>query len=97
MLVGLVGKPSSGKSTLFKALTLAEVEIGPYPFVTLKPNSGIGYVKIDCVETDFDVKCNPREGYCIDAKRFVPVEILDVAGLVPGAHEGKGMGNQCTN
>jgi ribosome-binding ATPase len=94
MLVGLVGKPSSGKSTFFKALTLAEVEIGPYPFVTLKPNSGVGYVKIDCVETHFGVKCNPREGYCIDSKRFVPVEILDVAGLVPGAHEGKGMGNQ---
>jgi len=94
MIVGLVGKPSSGKSTLFKALTLADVEIGPYPFVTIKPNTGVGYVKIKCVCTDFGKKCNPREGYSAEGNRFVPVQLIDVAGLVPGAYEGKGMGNQ---
>ena len=94
MLVGLIGKPSSGKSTFFKASTLANVEIANYPFTTIKPNHGTGYVRIDCVDKEFNVKCNPRFGYCIDGKRFVPVELLDVAGLVPGAHEGKGMGNQ---
>jgi len=94
MLIGIVGKPNCGKSTFFKAATLAEVEIGNRPFVTLEPNHGIAYVKVDCPEKFFKVKCNPREGYCIDGIRFVPIELLDVAGLVPGAHEGKGMGNQ---
>ena len=94
MLIGFVGKPSVGKSTLFKALTLADVEIANYPFTTIKPNSGIGYVRVECVEREFNVTCNPRFGYCKDAKRFIPVQLIDVAGLVPGAHEGKGMGNQ---
>src|SRR3989338_41925 len=94
MLIGIVGKPSAGKSTFFKALTLAEVEIANYPFTTIKPNHGTGYVRVECVDKDFNTKCNPRFGYCTNSKRFVPVELLDVAGLVPGAHEGKGMGNQ---
>ncbi|MBI2208178.1 redox-regulated ATPase YchF [Candidatus Woesearchaeota archaeon] len=94
MLIGVVGKPSAGKSTFFKAATLAEVEIANYPFTTIKPNHGAGYVKVDCADREFNVKCNPRFGYCIQGKRFVPVDLLDVAGLVPGAHEGKGMGNQ---
>ena len=94
MLTGIVGKPSCGKSTFFKAQTLANVEIANYPFTTIKPNHGTGYVRIECVDKDFSTKCNPRFGYCIDGRRFVPVELIDVAGLVPGAHEGKGMGNQ---
>jgi len=94
MLVGVVGKANVGKSTFFKALTLAEVEIANYPFATIKPNSGVGYVKIECAEKHFNVKCNAREGFCLDGNRFVPVQVIDVAGLVPGAHEGKGMGNQ---
>ena len=94
MLIGIVGKPSCGKSTFFKAQTLANVEIASYPFTTIKPNHGTGYVRVECADKEFNVKCNPRLGYCIDSKRFVPVELLDVAGLVPGAHEGKGMGNQ---
>ncbi len=94
MLVGVVGKANTGKSTFFKALTLAEVEIANYPFATIKPNEGIGYVKVECADKDFKVKCNPRTGFCIDGWRFVPVKVIDVAGLVPGAHEGKGMGNQ---
>lgn len=94
MLIGIVGKPSAGKSTFFKAVTLADVEIAAYPFTTIKPNRGAGYVRVKCVDSEFDVSCNPREGFCINGNRFVPVELLDVAGLVPGAHEGKGMGNQ---
>ena len=94
MKIGIVGKPSSGKSTFFKAATLAEVEIGSRPFVTIKPNTGVGYVKVDCADKDFNVQCNPREGFCLDGKRFVAVELVDVAGLIPGSHEGKGMGNQ---
>jgi len=94
MLIGLVGKPSVGKSTFFKAATLADVEIASYPFTTIKANHGIGYVKIDCVDKEFKVQCMPRTGYCINGKRFVPVELMDVAGLVEGASEGKGLGNQ---
>ncbi|MFH1972181.1 MAG: redox-regulated ATPase YchF [archaeon] len=94
MIIGVVGKPNVGKSTFFKAMTLAEVEIANYPFATIKPNQGVGYVKVDCVDKEFKVQCNPRMGYCLDGKRFVPIELIDVAGLVPGAHEGLGMGNQ---
>lgn len=94
MLIGLVGKPNVGKSTFFKAATLAEVLIADYPFATIKPNHGVGYVKIDCIDKDFGVQCKPRMGFCIKNKRFVPVDLMDVAGLVPGASKGKGLGNQ---
>ena len=94
MLIGICGLANQGKSTLFKALTLMDVLIANYPFATIKPNHGVGFVKTDCVDTFFNTQCNPREGFCIDHKRFVPVDVLDVAGLVPGAHEGKGLGNQ---
>ncbi|MBR9678311.1 MAG: redox-regulated ATPase YchF [Nanoarchaeota archaeon] len=90
MLVGVVGKPSSGKSTFFKALTLADAEIADYPFTTIKPNHGVGFIRVKCACQDFGKNC----GKCKKGWRFVPVELLDVAGLVPGAHEGKGMGNQ---
>lgn len=94
MLIGLVGKPSCGKSTFFKAATLAEVEIASYPFTTIKANHGVGYVKVDCIDKEFNTNCNPNHGFCINHKRFVPVDLMDVAGLVPGASEGKGLGNQ---
>ncbi len=94
MLIGLVGKPSVGKSTFFKAATLAEVEIASYPFTTIKANHGVGYVKVDCIDKEFNTQCNPNHGFCINHKRFVPVDLMDVAGLVPGASEGKGLGNQ---
>jgi ribosome-binding ATPase YchF (GTP1/OBG family) len=94
MLIGLVGKPSCGKSTFFKAATLADVLIAAYPFATIKPNHGVGYVKIDCIDKELKVQCNPVKGYCVNSNRFVPIELLDVAGLVKGASEGKGLGNQ---
>ncbi|MDP3917007.1 MAG: redox-regulated ATPase YchF [Nanoarchaeota archaeon] len=97
MLVGVIGKPNVGKSTFFKSATLADVEIANYPFATIKPNSGIGHVRVDCVDKEFMVQCNPRTGFCINHKRFLAVELIDVAGLVPGAHEGKGLGNEFLN
>jgi len=97
MFVGLVGKPSAGKSTFFKALTLMEVAIANYPFTTIKPNSGVGFVKINCMDEHFKTLCMPKEGYCLNHKRFLPVKVLDVAGLVPGAHEGKGLGLEFLN
>jgi ribosome-binding ATPase YchF (GTP1/OBG family) len=94
MQVGVVGKANVGKSTFFKALTMAEVLIANYPFATIEPNKGFGFVRVPCVDRDFGTQCNPRFGHCVNGTRFVPVEVIDVAGLVPGAHEGKGMGNQ---
>ena len=94
MLIGLVGKPSVGKSTFFKASTLAEVEIASYPFTTIKANHGIGYVKIDCIDKEFNTQCIPSHGFCIKHQRFIPVELMDVDGLVTGASEGKGLGNK---
>ena len=97
MQIGVVGKPSSGKSTFFAAATLIDVAIANYPFTTIEPNRGIGFVRVECVEKEFGVKCNPRQGYCRNGIRFVPVELIDVAGLVPDAHLGKGRGNAFLN
>ena len=94
MLVGIVGKPNVGKSTFFKAATLAEAEIANYPFVTIKPNEGVAYLKVPDVAKEFGKTSNPRSGYVLKQFRFIPFKLIDVAGLVPGAHEGKGMGNQ---
>lgn len=94
MLLGLVGKPSVGKSTFLKASTMANIEIASYPFTTIDPNKATAYIKTECPEKQFNTKCNPNEGYCIKGNRFTPVKILDVAGLVPKAHKGKGLGNQ---
>jgi len=94
MLVGIVGCPNSGKSTFLKAVTLGDVEIGSYPFTTIKPNQGVGFVKTECPCKKLNIKCNPQNSECRNGERFIPIKLLDVAGLVPGAHKGKGLGNQ---
>jgi len=94
MLLGLIGKPSCGKSTFFKAATLADVLIASYPFATITPNHGMGYVRVQALCKELNTKCNPRTGFCTGETRFVPVELMDVAGLVEGASEGKGLGNK---
>lgn len=94
MLVGIVGKPSCGKSTFFKAATLADAEIANYPFTTIKPNHAVGFVKVRDPALDFGKHSNPRMGFVVGDWRFVPVDLIDVAGLVPGAHKGEGMGSQ---
>ena len=92
MLIGLIGKTNTGKSTILKALTLAEVEISNRVFTTINPNHAVGFVKTKCPEAKIGAKCKPKMGYCRDGTRFVPVELLVVAGLGPGAHMGKGLG-----
>ncbi len=92
--IGLVGKPSVGKSTFFNAATMDEIDEADYPFTTIDPNVGEAYVRVECAAPDFDEECDPRVGFCIDGMRYVPVQLVDVAGLIPGAHEGKGLGNQ---
>jgi len=90
--VALAGKPNAGKSTFFQAATMADVDVGNYPFTTIDPNRGVTHVRTDCPCLDRAERCGDE--HCHDGKRYVPVELLDVAGLVPGAHEGKGLGNQ---
>ena len=92
--IGLVGKPSVGKSTLFNAATMNDVPEGAYPFTTIDPSVGEAYVRVNCAAPEFDHSCTPNTGYCEQGTRFVPTKIVDVAGLVPGAHEGRGLGNQ---
>ncbi|MFB6088158.1 MAG: redox-regulated ATPase YchF [Candidatus Aenigmatarchaeota archaeon] len=94
MKVALVGVPNSGKSTFLKAATLADVETNNYPFTTIEKNESIGYVRVKCACEELDKECNPRKGMCIGGTRFIPIKMVDVAGLVPGAHKGKGLGNQ---
>ena len=90
MKVGLVGKPNAGKSTFFSAATQAPAQIGDYPFTTINANKGMSHVTTPCACNNFNITCNN----CNDGTRLIPIELIDVAGLVPGAHEGKGMGNQ---
>lgn len=94
MLVGLVGKPNVGKSSTFQAMTLAHAEVANYPFTTIDANVGVGHVRVPDPSTELGVDATPRTGFVRKGTRFVPVQIVDVAGLVPGAHEGKGMGNK---
>jgi hypothetical protein len=94
LIIGLVGKPNAGKSSILKALTLTEVRIANYPFTTIDPNIATGFVTTPCVCKELGVKCNPRNSLCVNGIRLVPVNLIDVAGLVPGAHEGRGLGNK---
>ena len=94
MKIGLVGKPNAGKSTIFTAATSAIAQIGDYPFTTIDKNVGIAYVRKPCPSKELGLEPDPNNSLSIDGIRFIPIEVIDVAGLVPGAHEGKGMGNQ---
>ncbi|MBI5176761.1 redox-regulated ATPase YchF [Candidatus Micrarchaeota archaeon] len=94
MLVGLVGGPNKGKSTLFNALTHGSAAVADYPFTTIDPNKGVAFLDFPCACQGLGVACFPRYGKCVNGIRSVPVNVIDVAGLVPGAHEGKGKGNE---
>ncbi len=94
MQVGIVGKPNAGKSTFFSAATLTLVPIANYPFTTIKPNHGISYLRVRCVCKNLGVVDSPRNSKCVDGERFIPVDLVDLPGLVPGAWEGRGLGNQ---
>ncbi len=94
MEIGFVGKPNVGKSTLFSAVTLANAEIASYPFTTIDANRGVAYVRADCPHKEYETECNPKNSKCVNGIRYVPVKAIDVAGLVPDAHMGKGLGNK---
>ncbi len=94
MQVGIVGKPNAGKSTFFSAATLTIVPIANYPFTTIRPNHGVSYVRSKCVCKERDFVDQPQNSKCVDGERFIPVDLIDCPGLVPGASEGRGLGNQ---
>mgnify|MGYP001626147694 CR=1 FL=1 len=94
ILIGVIGKPNVGKSTFFSAITQHIVEIANYPFTTINPNIGTAYVRKTCPHTILGKNCNPKNSVCMEGIRMIPVSIMDVAGLVPEAHKGKGLGNR---
>lgn len=94
LLIAVIGKPNSGKSSFFKAETMVDVKISPVPFTTIRPNMGVAHVRVKCPDVEFGTTCMPRYGHCSNGVRWLPIQLMDVAGLVPGAHQGRGIGNQ---
>jgi len=92
--VGVVGKPNVGKSTFFNAVTLLDAPMAPYPFTTTVPNRGLGAVRAKCPHVEKGTPCTPGNAKCVNGVRWIPVNLVDVPGLVPGAHAGKGLGHQ---
>jgi len=92
--IGLIGKTNTGKTTFFNAATLGAAEVSTYPFTTKEPNYGVAHVVTLCVCREFGVKDNPRNSKCINGWRYIPIELIDLPGLIKGAWAGKGLGNQ---
>lgn len=89
--LAIAGKPNCGKSTFFAAATMAPAEIANYPFTTIDANNGVAYVRVECACKSLGIENCPA---CQDGVRFIPIGLIDVAGLVEGAHEGRGLGNK---
>jgi ribosome-binding ATPase len=92
--IGLVGKTNTGKTTFFNAATLANAEVSNYPFTTRNPSTGNTHVITICVHREFDIQDNPKNSRCVNGWRYIPIELTDLPGLIKGAWEGKGLGNQ---
>jgi ribosome-binding ATPase YchF (GTP1/OBG family) len=92
--IGLIGKTNTGKTTFFNSATLMSAEVSNYPFTTKKPATGNAHAITHCVHKEFNLRDNPKNSGCIDGWRFIPVELVDLPGLIKGAWEGKGLGNQ---
>lgn len=93
MQVGIIGKANVGKSTFFSAATETDVPTGNFPFTTVQPNVGVAHVRAECPCRSLGIEGHDHPA-CAGGTRLVPVRLVDVAGLVPGAHEGRGLGNQ---
>ena len=92
--IGLIGKTNTGKTTFFNSATLSSEEISSYPFTTKSPVFGIGHAITLCVHPEFKIQDNPNNSKCVDGWRYIPVELIDLPGLIKDAWKGKGLGNQ---
>jgi len=92
--IGLIGKTNTGKTTFFNSATLGSGEISNYPFTTQHPSIGNANAITLCVHKELNVQDNPKNSRCLDGWRFIPVELVDLPGLIKGAWKGKGLGNQ---
>lgn len=92
--LGLIGKTNTGKTTFFNAATLSSEEISSYPFTTKKPVSGTAHAITLCVHPEFKIDDNPNNSKCVDGWRYIPIELIDLPGLIKDAWKGKGLGNQ---
>src|ERR687889_2909575 len=92
--IGLIGKTNTGKTTFFNSATLATADISNYPFTTKQPTIGNANAVTLCVHKELNLQDNPKNSRCIDGWRFIPVELVDLPGLIKGAWEGKGLGNK---
>lgn len=92
--IGLIGKTNTGKTTFFNSATLGTGEISNYPFTTQQPNIGNANAITLCVHRELNVNDNPKNSRCLDGWRFIPIELVDLPGLLKGAWKGKGLGNQ---
>jgi ribosome-binding ATPase YchF (GTP1/OBG family) len=92
--IGLIGKTNTGKTTFFNSATLSSEEISSYPFTTKSPVSGIAHAISLCVHPEFQIQDNPNNSKCLDGWRYIPIELIDLPGLIKDAWKGKGLGNQ---
>jgi len=92
--IGLIGKTNTGKTTFFNSSTLSSDEISTYPFTTKKSSTSIGYAITLCVHPEFNVIDNPNNSKCKDGWRYIPIELIDLPGLLKDSWKGKGLGNQ---
>ena len=92
--IGIIGKTNTGKTTFFNSATLSSSEISTYPFTTKTPESSIANAITLCVHMEFNVQDEPNNSKCTDGWRYVPVELIDLPGLIKDAWKGKGLGNQ---
>jgi len=92
--IGLIGKTNTGKTTFFNSATLSSEEISSYPFTTKSPVSGVAHAITLCVHPEFEIQDNPNNSKCLDGWRYIPIELIDLPGLIKDAWKGKGLGNQ---
>ena len=92
--IGLIGKTNTGKTTFFNSATLSSEEISSYPFTTKSPVSGVAHAITLCVHPEFEIQDNPNNSKCLEGWRYIPIELIDLPGLIKDAWKGKGLGNQ---